>query len=153
MRKTYLIIFLLVIGLATVGFAAEKSFKAMLSGSEGVPSIATVAKGEATFELSKNGKQLSYKVMVSDIENFTAAHIHMGKMGENGPPVALIKVKGKKGKFSGTLAKGTITSKELMSSLKGKTVKDLVAEIESGNTYLNVHTAKYPDGEIRGQIK
>lgn len=151
MRKVYLIIFLLVIGLATSGLAAEKSFKAALSGSEA--GVQTMAKGEATFELSKNGKKLSYKVMVSDIENVTAAHIHMGKMGENGPPIAPIKIKGKKGKFSGTLAKGTITSKELMGSLKGKTVKDLVAEIEAGNAYLNVHTGKYPDGEIRGQIK
>ncbi len=153
MRKVYLIIFLLVIGLATTGLAAEKSFKAMLSGGEGVPPVTTMAKGEATFELSKNGEKLSYKVTVSHIENVTAAHIHMGKMGKNGPPIALIHVKGEKDKFSGILAQGTITSKELMGSLKGKTVKDLVAEIESGNTYLNVHTGKYPNGEIRGQIK
>jgi hypothetical protein len=150
MRKMYLIILSLIIGLATTGFAAEKGFKAMLSGSDGVK---TMAKGEATFELSKDGKKLSYKVKVSNIENVTAAHIHMGKMGENGPAIAPIDAKGEKGKFSGTLAKGTVTAKELMGSLKGKTVKDLVAEIESGNTYLNVHTAKYPDGEIRGQLK
>ena len=153
MKKVYLIIFLLVIGLATTGFAAEKSFKAALSGSEVVPPATTMAKGEVAFELSKNGKKLSYKITVSDIEDATAVHIHLGKMGEAGPPIVPIQMKAKKGKFSGTLAKGTITSKELMGSLKGKTVKDLIAEIESGNAYLNVHTGKYPDGEIRGQIK
>jgi hypothetical protein len=143
-----------VIGFATSGNAAEKSFKAMLSGSEGVPSVTTMAKGEATLKLSRNGKKLSYKVKVSDIDSVTAAHIHMGKMGENGPPIALIHVKVKKvGKFSGTLAKGTITAKDLMGSLKGKTVEDLAGEIEAGNAYLNVHTVTYPDGEIRGQIK
>ncbi|HXX57087.1 MAG TPA: CHRD domain-containing protein [Thermodesulfovibrionales bacterium] len=150
MRKAYPIIFLLVIGLATTGLAAGKSFKATLSGSEVVPPVTTPAKGEATFELSKNGKKLSYKVTISDIENVTAAHIHMGKVGEAGPPLVPIKIKGKKGKASG---KGTITSKDLIGSFAGKTVKDLVAEIEAGNTYLNVHTGKYPDGEIRGQIK
>ena len=153
MRKLSLIIFLLVTALATAGFAAEKSFKAALSGSEVVPTATTMAKGEATFELSKNGKKLSYKVTVSDIENVTAAHIHMGKMGVAGPAIVPIQMKAKKGKFSGTLAKGTITSKELIGSLKGKTVTDLITEIESGNAYLNVHTGKYPDGEIRGQIK
>ncbi|HXX57243.1 MAG TPA: CHRD domain-containing protein [Thermodesulfovibrionales bacterium] len=154
MRKIHLIIFLLVLGLATAGIAAEKSFKAMLSGSEVVPAVETMAKGEATFTLSKDGNELSYKVTVSDIENVTAAHIHMGKAGKSGPPLALIDVKGKKaGKFSGTLAEGKITAKELMGSLMGKSVKDLVKEMEAGNTYLNVHTEKYPDGELRGQIK
>ena len=154
MKRMQLIIFLLVVGLATVGFAAEKSFKATLSGGEGVPAVKTMAKGEATFTLSKDGKELSYNVMVSDIENVTAAHIHMGKMGKNGPPVASIDTKGKKtGKFSGTIAEGKITEKELMGSLMGKNVKDLVKQIKMGNAYLNVHTDKYPDGEIRGQIK
>jgi hypothetical protein len=154
MRTARVIIFLLVIGLAVSGIAAEKGFKAVLSGSEVVPAATTMAKGEATFTLGKDGKELMYKVMVSDIENVSAAHIHMGKMGKNGPAVALIDIKGKKaGKFSGTLAEGKVTAKELLGSMKGKTVKDLVKEIEAGNTYLNVHTDKYPDGELRGQIK
>ena len=154
MRKAFMITFLLICSLATAGIAAEKSFKAVLSGSEVVPAAKTMAKGDAAFTLGKDGKELMYKVMVSDIENVSAAHIHMGKMGKNGPPVALIDIKGKKaGKFSGTLAEGKITSKELMGSLKGKTVKDLVKDIEAGDTYLNVHTDKYPDGELRGQIK
>lgn len=154
MKKTYLLIGLLVICLASVGAAADKSFKATLSGNEVAPPVKTMANGEATFQLSKDGKELTYKVTVSDIENVTAAHIHQGAMGKSGPPVALIDIKGKKeGKVSGTLAEGSITSKDLMSSFKGKTVKDLAKEIEAGNTYINIHTAKYPDGELRGQIK
>lgn len=154
MRKMFMIIFLLIIGTVAAGVAAEKGFKATLSGSEVVPAVMTTAKGEATFTLGKDGKELMYKVTVSDIENVSAAHIHMGKMGKNGPPVALIDIKGKKaGKFSGILAEGKITAKELLGSLKGKTVMDLVKEIEAGDTYVNVHTAKYPDGELRGQIK
>jgi hypothetical protein len=51
-------------------------------------------------------------------------------MGENGPPMAMIDIKGKKsGKFSGMLAEGKITANELMGPLMGKkTVKDLVKE-------------------------
>ena len=52
----------------------------------------------------------------------------------------------------GTLAKGKITAQELMLSYKGKTLNDLIDAMKSGNTYINVHTTKYPDGEIRGQI-
>ena len=153
MKKLYLIIFLLAVGLATTVFAAQKSFKAMLSGSECVPAVETTAKGDATFTLSKDGKELNYHVTVSDIEDVTAAHIHLGKKGKNGPPVALITSEKKTGKFSGTLAEGAITEKELMGSLMGKSVKDLVKQIKKGNAYLNVHTEKFPNGEIRGLIK
>ncbi len=157
MRKIGLIILLLVVGLVTMGtttsFAAEKSFKAVLSGSQEVPAAKTMAKGEATFTLSKDGKELLYKIDVSDIENVSAAHIHLGKMGKSGPPLALIDIKGKKaGEFNGTLAEGKITSKDLTGSLKGKTVQDLLKDIESGDAYVNVHTDRYPDGELRGQI-
>lgn len=153
MKKLYLIILLLVVGLATYSFAADKSFKSMLSGSESVPAVETMAKGDATFTVIKDEKALSYYVTVSDIENVTAAHIHLGKKGENGPPVALITNEKKAGKFSGTLAEGTITKKDLMGSMTGKSVEDLIKQIKKGNAYLNVHTDKYPNGEIRGQVK
>ena len=153
MKKMYVIMFLLVVGLATYSFAAEKSFKAMLVGSESVPAVETMAKGDATFTPIKDEEALSYYVTVSDIDNVTAAHIHLGKKGENGPPVALITNDKKAGKFSGTIAEGTITKKDLMGSMTGKSVEDLIKQIKTGNAYLNVHTDKYPNGEIRGQIK
>ena len=45
MKRLYLIILLLVVGLATYSFAGDKSFKAILSGSESVPAVETMAKG------------------------------------------------------------------------------------------------------------
>ena len=154
MRKLYLFIMLLVLGLVSLGIAADKTFKATLTGGEVVPAVKTAAKGEATVELGKGGSELKYKVTVSDIEDVTAAHIHQGAKGKSGPPLALIDIKGKKqGKFSGALAEGTVTDKTLLGPLKGKSVKDLVKEVEAGNTYVNIHTTKYPDGEIRGQLK
>ena len=153
MKRLYLIILLLVVGLATYSFAGDKSFKAILSGSESVPAVETMAKGDATFTLIKDEEALTYYVTVSDIENVTAAHLHIGKQGENGAPVALITNEKKYGKFSGTLAEGTITKKELMGTMAGKSVEDLFKQIKKGNVYLNVHTDKYPNGEIRGQIK
>ncbi len=154
MRKLLTIIFILVIGLAAAGIASQKSFQGVLSGAQESPAVKTMAKGEATFTLSNDGKELLYKVTVSDIENVSAAHIHEGKAGKNGPALALVDIKGKKvGKFSGTLAEGKITSNELLGPLKGKSVKDLLKEIEAGDAYLNVHTDKYPEGELRAQIK
>ena len=153
--KVSLFIFVLIILLAPFGFAAgERSFKAILSGSEVVPPVKTIANGEAVFQLSKDGKEVAYKLTVSDIENVTAVHIHDGKFGVNGPPIVnLFTGPKKKGKFFGTLSEGTITEKDLMGQLNGKPFSNFIDMIQDGLTYVNVHTDKYPDGEIRGQIK
>jgi hypothetical protein len=59
----------------------------------------------------------------------------------------------KAGRFSGILAKGKITEKDLIGPLEGKPISALIDAIKSGDTYVNVHTTKYPDGEIRGQLR
>jgi CHRD domain len=137
---------------------AQNKFQATLSGKQQNPSIDTPAHGTATFTLSQSGKSLSYRLWVADIENVSMAHIHIGPEGQEGPvavwlypskPPAVVK----EGKFTGVLARGTITAADLLGSLKGKTIGDLVDEIKAGMTYVNVHTTAHPAGEIRGQIK
>ena len=85
-----------------------------------------------------------------------AAHIHSGKQGENGPPIAGLfnpSMSGPPtGAVNGLLKKGTLTSSDLSGSLAGKQISDLVNMIESGGAYVNVHTSKNQNGEIRGQI-
>lgn len=154
MKKIYPLVIMLVLALAALGIAAEKSFKATLSGSEETPPVMSPAKGEATFTLGKDGKELTYKVTISGIENVTAAHIHAGKKGKEGP-VAVVLYAGpkKEGAFSGTLASGEITAKDLKGSLAGKPLSALVAMIRSGDAYVNVHTTQHAPGEIRGQIQ
>ncbi len=128
-------------------------YKAAISGKMEVAKVKTAATGMVTFEPAMDGKELKYKLTVKDIENVTAAHVHLGKKGKSGPPVVgLFSGPEKNGKFSGTLAEGTITDKDLVGPLSGKTVKDLIKDIREGALYVNVHTEKYPDGEIRGQI-
>jgi hypothetical protein len=140
---------------ASLGMAASgHTFKAMLTGKDEVPAVMTKAKGEAVFKLSKDGKELTYTLKVKGIDKATAAHIHTGKMGANGGVVVgLFGGPMKEGMFSGALAKGTITDKNLVGDLAGKTVADLVAMIKSGDAYVNVHTEKNKAGEIRGQLK
>ena len=134
--------------------AAAATFKVGLSGKEVVPAVETRTAGEADFTLSADGKELAYTLVILDIEDVTAAHIHAGKMGIEGPPVAgLFGGPKKAGMFSGTLAEGTITDKNLVGPLAGKTVGDLMTMIKNGEAYVNVHTPKHPGGEVRGQIK
>ncbi len=145
----------LIVAYAVPGISAmTHTFKAMLSGKEVVPAVTTAAKGEAVFKLEKDGTELVYTLTVKDLENITAAHIHTGMIGKSGPPVIpLFRGPKKEGKFSGELAKGTITSKDLHGALEGKSIEDIVKMIKAGELYVNVHTDSNPGGEIRGQIK
>ena len=156
MGKVKLLLFVILATMLTVsvGFAAEKSFHAKLTGKDEVPSVKTKATGEVKFKLSSDGKELSYILDVKNIENATAAHIHLGKKGKSGPPVAnLFTGPKKENNFSGELSKGTLTTTELSGDLMGKSITDLVKLIKSGELYVNVHTDANPDGAIRGQIK
>ena len=101
------------------------------------------------------GDALRYDITVKNIKDVTAAHLHMGKRtSTEGPVVAALFLGPKKGgQFSGTLAQGSITDKDLQGPLAGKTVDDLVALIDSADVYVNVHTTKHPAGEIRGEVK
>jgi CHRD domain len=143
---------------AFIASAQGTKFEAKLSGKNQNPVVDTPAHGEATFRLSADGKSLSYRLSVMDIENVSMAHIHLGPAGQEGPvaawlypskPPAVVK----KGKFSGVLARGTITAADLMGPLEGKSISDLVDQIKAGTAYVNVHTEKNPAGEIRGQIE
>ncbi len=138
---------------ASTGFAAETKFKANLSPKEELKKPTSKASGKAEFKLSKDGKELTYKLHVKNIVNANAAHIHIGDKGADGPPVVGLFSGAKPGKFSGMLSEGTITDKDLMGDYKGKPFDDLVKLLRSGGAYVNVHTDANPDGEIRGQIK
>ena len=140
--------------LATAGTALAADYKAHLSGAGEVPPNDSKARGNALFTLSDDGTQLSFKLIVANIVNVTASHIHLGAAGQNGPVVALLYQAGAPdGRSDGILAQGTITAANLAGPLAGQPLSALIAAIEAGDTYVNVHTVTNPAGEIRGQIR
>ena len=62
-------------------------FTAQLSGKGEIPPVDTTATGTVQFQLSPDGKELTYDLTTKDLKSFMMAHIHQGKAGENGPPV------------------------------------------------------------------
>lgn len=141
---------------------ASGQFIAHLTGAEEVTAdgtgVDTRAQGQATFRLSSDGSELSYRLITANIVNVRMAHIHWEEPGENGPivvwlypdapPPVLIP-----GRSDGVLATGVITADDLVGLLAGKSLDDLVALMRAGETYVNVHTVANPGGEIRGQIR
>jgi hypothetical protein len=162
MKPLRLIPALLIALLATVGTAAahnNRNFVAHLSGDEEVPPVATLAQGQAIFHLSKDGSQLEFKLIVANIENVTQAHIHCGAVGVNGPVVAFLYGLGPVVSPDGILSEGTVTGANVIprppsAACPGGVANfdDLIAKIQTGGAYANVHTTDHPGGEVRGQI-
>ena len=166
MRK--LMVFGLSLGLLTLaGTALAKDFKTGgLNGGEEVPARDTNARGNATFELSADGLSLTYKLIVANIDNVVASHIHIGPAGVNGPVVLFLfgAVAPGGGTSNGILAQGTVTGANLVGPLTGQPLSALIAHMSAGNAYVNVHTndgvaptntgpGDFPGGELRGQIR
>jgi hypothetical protein len=153
MRRTTLILLLVILALVpALNAHADEDYRANLNGKNEVPRVKTPATGRLDMTLAK--RVLSFQLHVDGITSPTAANIHRGKPGQNGPPVAsLFGGPAKVGPFSGPLAAARITEKNLIGELQGKPVADLIRLIKSGNAYVNVLSSTYPEGEIRGQIK
>jgi hypothetical protein len=135
-------------------YAAKYPYKGQLSGKNEVPPVQTKATGEAEFTKVANAT-MKYRVNVTGISNATGAHIHMGKMGANGDVVAdLLNTPTSKDKDTayGMIIRGNISASSLKGPMQGKTLDDLTAAIEKGDTYVNVHTTAHQNGEIRGQL-
>ncbi len=133
--------------------AEGDDFVANLSGSGEVPPVMTAAQGKADLNLRRNATELQFRLRVAAIENATAAHIHLAPAGKNGPVVVtLFPGPKKEGTFSGILAEGVATASDLSVPLAGQPMSALLDKMRAGEAYVNVHTDKYPAGEIRGQI-
>jgi hypothetical protein len=146
MKIRLLTVFLLVAVLVMLGVtsaaAGGGNFRAHLSGGEVVPPVDTNSQGQAIFHLSDDGSELHFKLIVANIEDVLAAHIHTGAAGTNGPVAVGLYTGGLiPGRFDGILAQGTVPASE-----------SLLTAMSEGNAYVQVHTLANPPGHIRGQI-
>lgn len=132
--------------------AQAANFVADLSGSQAVPPIKTVATGQATFQVNPDGPAITFVLTAFNIENVSAVHIHCAGETQNGP-VGVTLSGGAPGAVNGTFAQGTITAPDPGNSCGWADFAGMIGAITSGNTYVNVHTAANPAGEIRGQIR
>lgn len=111
------------------------TFKATLTGSQEAPNPnASTATGTATLVFNKTTKLFTITVTHS-IATPTNGHIHKGATGVSGPPVFA---------FTSFASPISYTSTALDASQEA----DLFASLY----YVNIHTAAYPGGEIRGQL-
>jgi hypothetical protein len=162
MRRIALVLVALAVLVPAASALAGENFQTHLTGEEEVPARETLAQGQATFKVTDDG--LEFRLMVANIDNVFAAHIHCGAVGVNGPVgVTLFMGAPASGPANGTLATGTITAPDPGNACGWADLEAVLAAIETGNTYVNVHTndgvappntgpGDFPGGEIRGQL-
>lgn len=141
--------------------AQPTNFVATLSGDQEVPPVETRAHGVAKLQLDASGTELSYRLAVSRLEGVTQAHIHCGTADVNGPVVAFLFALMPGGvDIEGVLASGGITDADVIARPDSpecpggvEDLDDVVARLEAGEAYVNVHTLDQPGGEVRGQVQ
>lgn len=107
-----------------------------LSGSAEVPPVSTKATGTSTIKVA-NDQSVSGEVNVEGMTP-TAAHIHQGATGANGPVIVPL-TKESDRRFT-VPANARLTDAQY-------------AAFQKGGLYVNVHSAAHPGGEIRAQLK
>jgi hypothetical protein len=124
----------------------EEVFVASMTGSAERPNpVTTNASGTATVRFNPATNTFTYTMNVSNITGVTAAHIHGPATVEQAAGIMVPLVTPSTPTVNGSFGAQQIT-------VAGVSVDSLVALMRAGRTYVNVHTAANPGGEIRGQL-
>src|SRR5205814_8003639 len=96
--------------------------------------------GTALIAIDHHTNTVNYDITFANLSTVTAAHIHAGAVGVNGPIKVLFGVppgSSGAGHFSGSVVD---PDAEFITALTG------------GNFYVNVHSSEFPGGALRGQL-
>jgi hypothetical protein len=134
-----------------------------LIGYSEVPAVSTTARGR--FDVSFQQGQLHYTLRYRDLEApVTQAHIHFGQREAaggisaflcsnlgNGPEGTPACRGPTEGEVSGTIGPDQVVGPANQGIAAGE-FAELFTALRNNRTYANVHSEKFPGGEIRAQI-
>jgi len=167
-QLTYAGLVTVILGLAAASFTmaqegsnGARHVRADLNGYQEVNSISTTGQGRFTASIDDENQIITYELSYSGLEGTTtnAAHIHFAQRSVNGGVHAFLCGGGDKPAcpaIEGTVT-GVIDAADVLATVPDRGIEagafdEFVQAIRAGHTYVNVHTDKWPGGEIRGQI-
>lgn len=120
--------------LAVSACAAPQTYQGPMSGGYEVPGTATRGVGTVVAIVYPSTMAMTYKVEYKDLSGpATAAHIHgPAAPGANAPVV-----------LPATVTPSPITGGATLTPAQ-------LADLQAGKYYFNIHSAAFPNGEIRG---
>lgn len=116
--------------------------------SERPNAVTTSSTGNAVVQVLP-GDTIEF-VVFATADSILASHIHAGDPNVAGPIMVFTFGGPVTGHVDGGLSHGYITRQSQFSGLF--TYDSLLTRLRAGTSYLNVHTRKFPGGEIRGQL-
>lgn len=134
MRKS---LFGIALALAIPFTALAQSYSTTLTGGAAVPGGGD-ADGVGIAVVAVSGNTVNYSLLLQNIDSPTAAHIHSAAAGSVGPVVVDLAAS-----FNGLNATGSVAVDQA--------VADAI-KANPGAFYVDVHTAAFPNGAVRGQL-
>lgn len=174
MRRVALLVVLAAVGILSVGAVAVADNDggngpngARLNGYQEVTSVSTTGFGSFHIKFNRNDTA-DYVLSYRDVETpVSQSHIHFGQRAANGPIDVFLcrttqavppgaQTAPQCPPTTGTVS-GTITPADIIAQAPDRGIEagmwdEFVAAVKVGHTYANVHSTRFPGGEIRGQI-
>lgn len=120
------------------GQIGREVFASQMSRAQEVPSNASLATGNSLLDFDATTKKIVARVTLTGM-TATAAHIHTGAVGVNGPVIFPLAETAAGSGIWVTAADAVMTDAQ-------------IASLKAGGLYFNAHSTAFPGGEIRGQI-
>ena len=162
-RSPWLLLALVVAASAALA-TGPRVLRADLTGFEEVMPVSTTGKGQLRVLVYPDRTTIAYELSYSDLQaDVTQAHIHFGQLSVNGGisvflctnlgngPAGTQACPLRAGTVSGVLTAVSVLGPDAQGIAPGE-IDALVEALRTQLTYVNVHSTRWPGGEIRGQI-
>jgi len=154
---------LVLVFVAACAFAStgRRQIRATLRGFNEVPAKFTAGQGSFRAIIDQTARTITFTLTFSGLSGPpTASHIHFAQKDVNGGvQVFFCDGTGHPACPTGTSGTitGTVTAADVIATVPDQGIENgefdkLVQAILAGKTYVNIHSAQFPGGEIRGQI-
>jgi len=142
-----------------------------LIGFQEVPALSTVAHGHFSAWVDTKANTITWRLTYDALEGAVQqSHVHFGQKSVNGGvsfflcsnlangPVGTLTCPAGPAELTGVITADLVIGPGPTATAAGQGIEpgafaEIVAAIRDGVAYANVHSAKWPGGEIRGQLR
>ena len=145
---------------------ARDDLEARLKSYQEVPAVSSAATGRFKASIDKASNTIRYELSYAGLEgDVRQSHIHIGQRGVNGgitiwlcqtaanvSPIATTPLCPQSGSVNGVVSAADVIG-PVGQGIAATEITKVLAAVRAGVAYVNVHSSRFPAGEIRGQLR